>query len=255
MRRRIRSALLALLIAGSASSASAQTITVSAAASLRDAFNEIGMRFERERPGAKVVFNFAASGVLLQQLRQGAPVDVLATADQEVMNRAANEQWILADSRRDFARNTLVVIVPRQATQGGTIAAPHTLAELSRLTRIAIGNSATVPAGRYAQQALQAAGVALNNVIPAENVRQVLVYVARAEVDAGFVYRSDVAQEAARVQVAFTVPLANVITYPIAVVRHPRRSVAQTALARAFVQTVQSAQGRAILLKHGFELP
>ena len=95
-------------------SAAAQQLTVSAAASLTDAFKEIGQRFEAAKPGVTVRFNFAASGVLIQQITQGAPVDVFASADQETMNRGVEQKLIDAASRRDFAANALVLIVPAQ---------------------------------------------------------------------------------------------------------------------------------------------
>ena len=94
--------------------ASAQQLTVSAAASLTDAFKEIAPKFEAARPGATLRFNFAASGVLLQQIAQGAPVDVFASADQETMNRGVAQKVIAADTRRDFAANALVLVTPVQ---------------------------------------------------------------------------------------------------------------------------------------------
>src|SRR5215510_15160894 len=86
--------------------ASAQQLTVSAAASLTDAFKELGPRFEAMKPGTTVRFNFAASGVLLQQISQGAPVDVFASADQETMNRAVDQKLVDADTRTNFASNS-----------------------------------------------------------------------------------------------------------------------------------------------------
>ena len=90
--------------------APAQQITVSAAASLTDAFKELAPKFEAARPGATVRFNFAASGVLLQQISQGAPVDVFASADQETMTRGADQKLIDTDTRKNFATNSLVLI-------------------------------------------------------------------------------------------------------------------------------------------------
>src|SRR6202008_979745 len=92
--------------------AAAQQLTVSAAASLNDAFKALAPRFEASHPGTTLRFNFAASGVLLQQGAQGAPVDVLASADQDPMNRAAEQKLVDPETRRDFASNALVLIVP-----------------------------------------------------------------------------------------------------------------------------------------------
>ena len=90
-----------------------QELTVSAAASLTNAFGEIGKKFESATPGTKVIFNFAASGPLLQQIEKGAPVDVFASADQKTMDQAKEKNLILPESRKDFVSNRLVLIVPR----------------------------------------------------------------------------------------------------------------------------------------------
>src|SRR6478736_7695926 len=112
---RLRSAaLVATLLLGSAA-CSAQELIVSAAASLTNAFQAAGKAFEQARPGAKITFNFAASGPLLAQIQQGAPVDVFASADQETMNKAAG--LVVASTRADFAANTLVLILPSASAQ------------------------------------------------------------------------------------------------------------------------------------------
>ena len=107
-------ALASLLLPG----ARAQQLTVSAAASLTNAFGDIGRAFEAAVPGVSVRFNLGASGVLLQQLAQGAPVDVFASADQETMDRAAQRSLIDEASRVDFATNVVVLVEPRQAAPG-----------------------------------------------------------------------------------------------------------------------------------------
>jgi molybdate transport system substrate-binding protein len=114
-----------------------------------------------------------------------------------------------------------------------------------------MGNPATVSAGRYAQQGLALAGVTLNNVIPAEHVRQALAYVGRGEVDAALVYATDAWQDRHRVRVALTVALQTPITYPIAIVSNSQ----QADLAQAFVSLVRSQAGQGILMRHGFLLP
>lgn len=231
--------------------ASAQQLTVSAAASLTDAFKEIGQKFEATRPGVTVRFNFAASGVLIQQITQGAPVDVFASADQTTMDRGIAQKVIDADTRRDFASNSLVLIVP---AQGGPALA--SLADLTgaSVKRIAVGKPATVPVGRYTQQALEAAGLwtALEpRFVQADSVRQVLDYVARGEVEAGFVYRTDAAVMADRVKVALTASGHAPIRYPVAVTAESR----QKAQARAFVDYLFSPAAREVLRRRGFELP
>src|SRR3954468_1244095 len=112
LRRAMLAAAFAAALSGLPVAAAAQQITVSAAASLTDAFKELGPKFEASKPGVSVRFNFAASGVLLQQIAQGAPVDVFASADQETMNRGAEQKLIDAATRRDFAANSVVLITP-----------------------------------------------------------------------------------------------------------------------------------------------
>src|SRR6516162_2589766 len=137
---------LALLVAIPVS-AQAADLTVSAAASLTNAFKDLGPMFEAANPGTKVLFNFGASGALLQQMAKGgAPVDVFASADEETMDQAQTQGLVQAAQRRDFVSNTLVVIVPTSAAS-----APKAVTELTetRYQRIAIGLPASVPVGRY----------------------------------------------------------------------------------------------------------
>lgn len=229
--------------------ASAQQLTISAAASLTDALKDIGTRFETHRPGVTLRFNFAASGVLLQQIVQGAPVDVFASADQDTMNRAADQKLIATDSRRDFAANALVLVTPRLSTV-------KTLTDLAKpeVKRIAVGKVASVPVGRYTQQALESAqlwGALQPKLVFADNVRQVLDYVARGEVEAGFVYRTDAEVAQDKVRTAATVGGHAPVTYPVAVVADSK----QAALAREFVTFLGSPQAQSLLAKYGFGQP
>jgi len=114
---RLRSAALVAALSLGGAACSAQELIVSAAASLTNAFQAVGKAFEQARPGAKLTFNFAASGPLLAQIQQGAPVDVFASADQETMNRAASAHLIAPATRVDFAANTLMLIVPAASAQ------------------------------------------------------------------------------------------------------------------------------------------
>jgi molybdate transport system substrate-binding protein len=241
---RIGAALLALTLPLHASAAE---ILVSAAASLTNAFRDIGKRFEAAHPGDTVVFNFAASDVLLAQIDKGAPVDVFASADEETMDRAERNHRLASKTRRDFASNRLVVVVPRVAAAMASVDALKD----DRVKRIAIGSPETVPAGRYARDALQRAGAwdALRpKLVLAQNVRQVLDYVARGEVEAGFVYNTDAFIMPDRVEVTATPREARQVRYPIAAVAGSR----QPQLAADFVAFVAGGEGRAILEKYGF---
>lgn len=229
--------------------ACAQQLTVSAAASLTDAFKAIAPRFEAAKPGATVRFNFAASGVLLQQIAHGAPVDVFASADQETMDRGAAQKLVAADTRRVFATNTLVLVTPPDSPV-------RQLGDLAQagVRRIAVGKAASVPVGRYTQQALETAGLwaALGpKLVYADNVRQVLDYVARGEAEAGFVYRTDAELARGKVRVTLTVGGHAPVSYPVAVVADSR----QAALARDFVHFLGGDEAQAILARHGFGKP
>ncbi|WP_298233958.1 molybdate ABC transporter substrate-binding protein [uncultured Azohydromonas sp.] len=237
-----------LVLAAAPLMAAAQQLTVSAAASLTDAFREIGTRFEAVKPGTTVRFNFAASGVLIQQILQGAPVDVFVSADQETMDRGVKEKVLDAATRRDFTSNSLVMVTP--------MAGAPTLSRIADLTRpevkrVAIGKLATVPVGRYTKQSLEAAKVweaVEPKFVFADSVRQVLDYVARGEVEAGFVYRTDAELMKDKVRVVLTARDHAPVTYPAAVVTDSR----QPALAREFVAFLSSAEAQSILGRYGF---
>lgn len=231
--------------------AQAAELTVSAAASLTHAFKEVGQAYEAQYPADKVLLNFAASGALLQQMAKGAPVDVFASADQETMDEAQKQALIQTATRQDFVRNALVLIVPADSKLS-----LKSLADLNQpaVARIAIGNPASVPVGRYAKHALEAAklwAAVEGKLINASNVRQALDYVTRAEVDAGFVYATDAALMKDKVRVAMQVPLDVKISYPIAVTTG---STNKEAAAR-FTAFIASPAAQAILTRYGFQQP
>lgn len=247
MKKIVHAILTAALLAW-AGGAGAGELIVSAAASLTNAFSEIGQEFERTNSPHRVIFNFASSGALLQQISRGAPVDVFASADQDTMDRAERQDLIVRSSRVDFTRNALVLVMP-----AGAATSVSNLEELKKeaIRRIAISNTETVPVGKYSRQALQSAGLfdeLKDKYINTQNVRQSLDYVARGEVDAGFVYMTDAAVMADKVRVMLEVPTRTAITYPIAVVKGGGKE----SLATRFVRFVRSDIGQKILRKHGF---
>ena len=228
--------------------AQAGEVVISAAASLTNAFNELKVLFEKQHPGLVSHCNYAASGALFRQIQEGAPADVFAPADQASMDKAVAAGVVDATSRRDFVRNSLVLIVPRGGRR------PASLTDLTRFARIAAGTPTSVPAGRYAQEALQKAGLwdrLQAQFIFGNNVRQVLGYVARGEVDAGFVYATDARQQAAAVDVVMTVPGHTPVLYPIAVVSTGKNP----AMGQAFLDFVLTPEAGAVLASYGFERP
>lgn len=245
---RLLSSLVFSLAMGSVN---AQELMVSAAASLTNAFKELAPLFEAKHPGSKVLLNFAASDALVQQVAKGAPVDVLACADQESMDKAETQKLLTAGSRQNFAANSLVLIVPTDSDLP-----LRTVADLAQasVTRIAMGNPASVPAGRYAQQALEQGklwSAVQPKAIYALSVRQSLDYVARGEVDAGFVYNTDAAIQKNKVRVVSTVPSTVAITYPAAVIASSKNA----ALAQQFIDFTLSSAGQAVLGQYGFMKP
>ncbi len=226
-------------------------ITVSAAMSLKNAFEEIGRLYGMRYRGSKVVFNFGASGDLIRQIEGGAPVDVFASAAEKDMDEAAKRGFLVSGSRRDFAANSLVLIVPRAPV--AAIKGFEGLS-MSSVKRVALGNPRTVPAGRYAEEIFTHYGLTASTkdkVILAENVRQVLDYVARGEADAGIVYKTDAMLRAKEVMVAAVAPEGShsPAVFPIAVVKGTKAGDG----AKAFISFVTSAEGIKVLEKYGFK--
>ncbi len=215
-------------------------ITVSAAISLQDAFKDIGANFQKTHPEVKIYFNFAASGILQKQIEQGAPVDVFASASQLEMDSLDEKGLIISSTRTNFTTNKLVMVARSNLT----------IEVLKNLDKIAIGNPKTVPAGRYAQAFLENVGIyeiLKPKLIFAENVRQVLDYVERGEVDAGFVYTSDALNSNLSVS-PINASLYPEIVYPIAVVKGSR----QPEISREFIEYIRSDEGQTILHRYGF---
>lgn len=226
-----------------------ETIMISAAASLTEAFTDMESQFEAENPDVKVDLNFAGSGSLRTQIEGGAPVDVFASADQKNMDMLAGEELIENSTRKDFAQNSLVLIVPASSTLNITGIEDLTSPEVGRIT---IGNPDTAPVGKYTTQALTEAGIwgqLENKTILAEDVKQALVYVERGEVDAGFVYMTDAkTADPGKIKIIATVPVSTPVTYPIAVVSASDNKEE----AQEFLDFVTGQEGQEILGKYGF---
>jgi molybdate transport system substrate-binding protein len=224
-------------------------ITVSAAVSLKDAFTEIGKLYE-SKTGNTVSFNFGASGALQRQIETGAPVDLFASAGERQMDELARKNLIDKSSRRDFARNRIVLVGPKDSKIPLSFFSDLTKDEVKK---IAVGNPKTVPAGQYTEQTFN--NLNLNEklapkLIFAEDVRQVLDYVVRGEVDAGVVYATDarIAGEKVRLIATAEENTHDPIRYPLAVVKDS----AKKKTAREFAELVSGAEGQKILQKYGF---
>jgi molybdate transport system substrate-binding protein len=230
-------------------------ITVFAAASLTEAFRELGPLLSARRQGAPVRFNFAGSQQLAVQLEQGARAEVFASADQRWME-SVQERELVDGEPRVFVQNRLVAIVPR--SNPGRIRRLEDLAR--RGIKLVIG-AVAVPVGRYSREVIQnlagerdypesyADKVLANVVSQEENVKSVVAKVQLGEADAGLVYRSDVTPQVARYLTVLEIPEdANVVaSYPIAVIAGAQDPDG----ARAFVDLVLSPEGAKVLAKHG----
>lgn len=226
-----------------------KNLTVSAAVSLKDVFNEIGELY-KAKTGKTVNFNFGASGVLQRQIETGAPVDVFASAGEKQMDELAAKDLIDRTSRVDFAQNSLVLIVPQNSSLNLTNFSDLTGAKVQK---IAVGNPKTVPAGQYTEQLLEKNNLKSNlqtKLILAEDVRQVLDYVVRNEVDAGFVYATDARIAEGKVRVAATASESDhdSISYPMAILKDTK----QKQSAKEFTNLFFTAEGQNILQKYGF---
>lgn len=260
MRRKGRLAVLsaALLLALSAcgndggnAGGEPVALTISAAASLTDALTEIRKTYEGEHEGVKLSFNFGASGALQQQIEQGAPADLFLSAAAKNMNALVGKKLIEDDAHTNLLTNALVVVTPKD---GQAVAS---LADLSgdAFKQIAIGIPESVPAGGYAKEALENAGLwdsLAGKTVQGKDVRQVLQYVETGNVDAGFVYKTD-ALTSKDVTVALEVDPSTYepIAYPIGIVKATKHEKE----ARAFYDYLQSKDAKDVFAKYGFTMP
>jgi len=240
--------LIVIASVASESAAHANNLIVSAASSLTNAFTKLAQSFEASHPGTKIVLNFGASDMLMTQIINGAPADVFASADQIAMDKAVAKKAVVRASRKNFAKNQVVVIVPSDSQL--QITDLQDLAN-SRIKRVTYGNPASVPIGRYARAALEAANqwdAVSAKAVLAQNVRQSLDYVVRGEVDAAFVFATDATAVGDKVRLAYRVTSTTPVTYPIAVTSTTK----QPKVAQEFVDYVLSDAGQAVLLDNGF---
>lgn len=249
---------LALLITGCGTARPAaapepRTLTVFAAASLTDAFTEIGGNFQAAHPGVTVTFNFAGSQALRTQIEEGAPADVFASANTKEMDTLAAGSFIASDASQRFLTNKLVVILPENNPAG-----IETLEDLAKPGIKLVLAAEEVPVGRYSRDSFALMdtsfgnnfmNMALANVVSNEdNVRQVVAKVQLGEADAGIVYTSDAVAAPELKSIEIPAELNVIAKYPIA----PLVESENADLAQAFIDYVLSEEGQAILAKWGF---
>src|SRR5262252_10818814 len=246
---RVGCALLIVFVAAFPARASAETITVFAAASLKDALDE-NVKAYRGASGDRVVVSYAASSALAKQIEAGAPADIFISADLEWMDYLEQRKLIKHDTRRNLLRNRLVLIAPADSKASVEIAPGFPLAKLLGGGRLAMANPDAVPAGKYGKAALEALGVwkdVQSKVASAENVRAALVLVSRGEAPLGIVYRTDAAVDPkVRVVGLFPENTHPAIIYPIA------ETAVGKAAAKGFLAWLNRPEARAVFQKYGF---
>lgn len=229
--------------------AEAAPITVFAAASLSDALPAIG-KIYKVKTGKTVMFSFAASSVVAKQIEASAGADIFVSADEAWMDYLEKNHRIKPKTRENLLGNRLVLIAPKASHIHVAIAPHFALRKALHGGRLAVADTATVPAGRYAKEALTNLGVwndVSTRLAPAENVRVALAYVARGESPLGIVYRTDAAIEpAVKIVGVFPASSHKPIIYPAALIRAARPGAAR------FLAFLKSPQARAVFEKAGF---
>lgn len=227
-------------------SAKERTLTVFAAASLQKPFEQIGKNFEESHPGVTVRFSFGGSSGLVAQLSNGAPADVLATANEATMEKAVADDLIRGDPK-PFVSNTLQIVVPADN--------PAHISSLTDLTDTAakvVLCAPVVPCGAASLKVEKDAGIDIKPVSEEQSVTDVLGKVRSGEADAGLVYLTDVAGAGAEVRgIDFPEAKSAVNVYPIA----PLKTATDATLADKFVATVAGPEGLRVLSEAGFAAP
>lgn len=244
-----------LLLATLALPAGAQEkapLTVFAAASLKESLDEAAAAYQ-QKTGQPVRVSYAASSALARQIEQGAPADVFFSADLEWMDYLQQRGKVAAAQRHNLLGNALVLVAPKASPVKVDLARPGAVLAGLKGGRLALGQTSSVPAGKYARAALEKLGQwdsLSTHLAESESVRAALMLVARGEAPLGIVYRSDAqAEPAVRVVATFPAGSHPPIVYPVAAL-----TGAQQATAAAFVHWLSSAEARAIFRRRGFTL-
>jgi molybdate transport system substrate-binding protein len=250
--RRILAVTMAAVVLFATVPATGATITVFAAASLKEALDDQARRFEAAT-GNKVIISYAGSNALAKQIEAGAPADVFISADLDWMDYLESRNLLAPKSRVDLLRNRLVLIAPVASGAALRIGPDFPLAAALGSERLALANPDSVPAGKYAKSALQTLGVwssVENRIARTENVRAALTLVARGEAAFGIVYATDAAAEPkVRVVGSFPESTHPPIVYSVALVAGPRSPAAGE-----FAAFLASAPARPTWQRFGFTM-
>ncbi|SFM06437.1 molybdate ABC transporter substrate-binding protein [Pelosinus propionicus] len=226
-------------------------LNVSAAVSLKDALAEIQKNFEALNPTVKLTYNLGASGALQKQIEQGAPADIFFSAAPKQMNDLEAKNLVNKATRKNLVENKLVVIVPKDSA---LVISKYEDLTKDEVQKISIGETASVPAGQYAQEVLKKLGIwdkIQSKAVLAKDVRTVLTYVETGNVEAGIVYKTDAASSE-KVKIAATAPEGShqPIVYPVAVLTGTKQEKAAT----DFLAYLSTPESKAIFEKYGFTM-
>ena len=226
-------------------------LNISAAVSLKDALEEIQRNYEAKNSKVKLIYNLGASGALQKQIEQGAPADIFMSAAPKQMSDLEAEGLVNKSTRKNLVENKLVIIVPIESSLAITKYEDLTKEEVQK---VSIGETASVPAGQYAQEVLKKLGIWDNiktKAVLAKDVRTVLTYVETGNVEAGIVYKTD-ALSSDKVKIVATAPEGShqPIVYPVALLSGTK----QQQVAEDFLTYLSTPECKAIFEKYGFTM-
>jgi len=251
MKRRAWLGLAAAIAMAPAGSSAQDGMVIFAAASLKNALDEIATAWSKETGKPMPRISYAASSALAKQMEQGAPADLFISADLDWMDYVAKKDLIKADTRVNLLGNKIVLIAPRDSKTTVEVKQGFDLAKALAGGKLAMGNVDAVPAGKYGKAALEKLGAwdgVKNNVAQAENVRAALLLVARGEAPLGIVYATDAAAEPnVKIVGSFPADSHPPIIYPAAVIKD-----AKSADAKPFLDYLKTIQARPAFEKQGF---
>jgi molybdate transport system substrate-binding protein len=226
------------------------TLTISAAASLKDSMQELQKLYATEKPNVKITYNFDASGTLQQQIDQGAPADIFMSAATKQMDELKKKNLLVDDTVKNLLENNVVLIVPKDSSE----IKDFTDLASDKVKKVALGEPKSVPVGQYSQDVLNSLKIT-DKVQPkavlGKDVREVLTWVETKNADAGIVYETD-AKISDKVKIVATAP-ANThkpVLYPVAVIKNSKNVDA----AKDFLNFIASDKGKAVFEKYGFKI-
>jgi molybdate transport system substrate-binding protein len=227
------------------------TLNISAAASLKDSMEEIKKLYVEENKNVNIIYNFGSSGILEQQIEQGADVDIFMAAAEKQMKALADKKLILSDTNTNLLKNDVVLVIPKDSTVAITDFKGLTS---DKIKKLAMGEPKTVPAGQYGEEVLTKLGILdkmKDKVVYGKDVKEVLTWVESGDADAGIVYTTD-AKISTKVKVVATAPADShtPVVYPAAVINTSK----QPNEAKTFLKYLSGDKAKAVFEKYGFTM-